>query len=92
MANIKYCRTVSVSSSWYVFGFNFNDPMAPRYKRGIYCHLRGKLYKRTNRMYLIEASEDIKKLLFSENVSDRNVAISILNAELSKSDKQIIGV
>jgi len=89
MANIKYCRTVS-TNAWYVFGFNYNEPNIPYFKRGIYCYNKSTVYRKRNKMYVIEASEDIKKLLFSIDESNVTVATSILNAELKKSEKVII--
>lgn len=82
MANIKYCRTVS-TNNWYVYGFTYIKE-DNKWMNAIYCYDHSKVFKKRNAMYLIEADEEIKKLLFSKNISDKTVAISILQEELKK--------
>jgi len=84
---IKYCRATT-TYNWYVFGFCFKSTTQPRNK-AVICYDKEKVLHKRCKMYVIEAPENVKDLLLSNDPGSVVVAKSILN-EIAKENKKLI--
>lgn len=80
MSNIKYCRT-KYGKDWYVFGFHYTDHRYNHYK-AVYCYNNIRVFSKKTAMYIIEAPEELKELLYANNSQDVKVAEAALDAKL----------
>ena len=87
MASIKYCRSHKSQNVWYIYGFKFSPIEV--YRRSIVCYDDTKVWKKTNKMYIVEADEKIKEMLFSSDQKNKNLAVVMLN-QCIKNDTTVL--
>lgn len=87
-SKIKFCKSSS-GKIWYIYGFHFK-PISNKWEHCVVCYDRVTVWKKKNKLYIIEVDESVKDMYLSSDTKDHIMAETILQATFKSSPKKLV--